>query len=82
MTELDRLQEIHKKLRMCRYFYYEMHDSKITDREYDFLEKEYTELADRLGINEKHRIDRFVGFSIMIPMDLRNFKAERKTNRK
>lgn len=41
---VDDLNNIHKKLRRARYFYYELSEySGFTDYEYDMLEKRYIE---------------------------------------
>lgn len=72
MGELDRLQEMHAQLARAKYFYYEKHESIMSDYEFDMMEKEYSDLADVLGIDKKHRITEVVGFGLA-PRDLNNF---------
>ena len=72
-NDLDILQEMHAKLRKCKYWYYELHNSLISDYEFDMLEKKYDRLCDDLGIHLKLRVSESVGFSFRIPMDLRNY---------
>lgn len=65
--------KLHKELRKYRYFYYELHQSLITDYDYDILEKKYDSLCDNLKIPHQFRVSNFVGFSINIPMNPYNF---------
>ncbi len=73
LTEVD---VIHKQLRKCRYFYYELHESLMSDYDYDMLEKQYTEVCDRLGLNPIYRVDGYVGSSDRIPRSLLSFYKE------
>ncbi len=64
------LNKIHKLLRKARYHYYEMHESIMSDYDYDMLEKEYDEICDKMSIEHHKRVTNFVGFNIKIPMAL------------
>lgn len=77
ISELDRLQEMHSQLRKAKFFYYELHDSLMTDYEFDMLEKEYVKLAGLIGILDKHNMaTEFVGFDAVSPMNLNHFYKE------
>ena len=39
--QLNKLQELHAKLRKAKYFYYEKHESIMSDYEFDMMESEY-----------------------------------------
>lgn len=64
------LNNLHRKLRKYRYFYYIKHESLISDFMYDMLEKRYLTGCNKFNIPEKERITNFVGFNIGIPMNL------------
>ena len=64
------LNNLHRKLRKYRYFYYEKHDNLISDYKYDMLENHYDKLADYYNLDVNKRITNFVGFSIEIPMNI------------
>lgn len=72
-NDLDILQNMHKDLRRYKYWYYELHNSQISDYDFDMLEKKYDKLCDDLGIHLRLRVSEHVGFSFRIPMDIRNF---------
>ncbi len=44
--QLNKLQELHAKLRKAKYFYYEKHESIMSDYEFDMMESEYKKLAE------------------------------------
>ena len=54
--QLNKLQELHAKLRKAKYFYYEKHESIMSDYEFDMMESEYKKLAEVVGINDKHNM--------------------------
>ncbi len=75
--QLNKLQELHAKLRKAKYFYYEKHESIMSDYEFDMMESEYKKLAEVVGINDKHNMaTQFVGFDAFSPMNLNNFYKE------
>lgn len=67
---MEKLQELHSQIRKCKYFYYEKHESIISDYEFDMIEIEYVKLCDEFNVPQELRVTNFVGFSIMIPMRL------------
>ena len=76
--QLNKLQELHAKLRKAKYFYYEKHESIMSDYEFDMMESEYKKLAEVVGINDKHNMaTQFVGFDAFSPMNLNNFYSSR-----
>ena len=74
--KLEKLQEMHAKLRKAKYFYYERHQSIISDYDFDILEKEYNTLAEEIGVDKELQVSEFVGFSLNIPMNLNNYYKE------
>lgn len=70
---LEDCQIIHADLRKYRYWYYNLHNSLISDYEYDMLEKKYDRLCDYIGINLELRVSEKVGWDDLIPMNLHNF---------
>ena len=67
---LEDLDKLHRELRRYKYFYYEKHESLISDYDFDHLENKYNIACDRHGINKNQRLDSFVGFSIIMPMSI------------
>lgn len=67
---VENINKIHKLLRKYRYFYYEMSETLVSDYEYDKLERTYSTMCDRMGINSPDMITKFVGFSFRIPFIL------------
>lgn len=64
------LNNLHRKLRKYRYFYYIKHESLISDYKYDMLEKHYYRLANYYNLDEGKRITNFIGFDRFIPMNI------------
>jgi thiol-disulfide isomerase/thioredoxin len=72
---LDKLQEMHAQLSKAKYLYYEAHKSIMTDYEFDMLEKEYAELAEIVGISDRHNASKVIGSGIL-PRNLNHFYKE------
>jgi thiol-disulfide isomerase/thioredoxin len=75
MSELDKLQEMHSKLARAKFFYYEKHESIMTDYEFDIIEKEYSILSKKIGIQDSHSASEAIG-SKALPRNLNHFYKE------
>ena len=73
--KIKRLQELHSLLLKAKYFYYEKHESIMSDFEFDMLEKEYTKLVEEFCIDDNHSLVNTVGFTLR-PRNLNNFYKE------
>lgn len=71
--DLNDAQITHADLRKYRYWYYNLHNSSISDYDYDMLEKKYDRLCDYLGVDLRLRVSEHVGWDDLIPMNLNNF---------
>lgn len=72
---LDKLQEMHAQLSRAKYLYYEAHKSIMSDYEFDMLEKQYAELAEIVGISDRHNASKVIGSGIL-PRNLNHFYKE------
>ena len=67
---MEELNKIHRLLRRYKYFYYEKNISLVSDYYYDIIEEQYEKTCTSYNIIKCNRVSNFVGFSILIPMNI------------